>query len=227
MFSKWIKNSLLIIPAEFNAGKNCFKWDTRITTPLRKGFPFSIYCNPMIVPPVESLFGFRSPFTVFGKITLIIIDSFQSFIRRGVAHVTKKYSEIMPLITNKNVSTTIIFISVIILIITSGYHGAPRHICSCYFSFIALTVYCFSFTTELVSKTSTGFTFASSKFTTEQNGNITTITFTFPKRISTFVYSNEFYNCPSPKFLSGFIFYSHNYNLQKIYNKGNRFKGIK
>ena len=81
-----------------------------------------------IAPVVHLLFG-RRPFTVFWRITKIIINSIYGHAVRAIPHIGKEILKSKPSLTNCNPPAKIAFAAINIRIPASLNHGCPSPVC--------------------------------------------------------------------------------------------------
>jgi len=179
--------------------------------PLRNRFFYSIYGYIMILSRIVVLFIHTCPFAIIGRISFIIVNSFNSmFSRRSFTHVgIKVFKRIYPSITYKYISSTIIFVWFIFLVIASIFHGKPYLIFRAYYNAIDTStvsmLILFSFYTTAT------FGIPSAYFPRFSNSFISASTVAKPKTLPIFsmMESNYF------KIIKGFVCY-----VNKIFMHG-------
>jgi len=109
--------------------KSC-SFDAKFFRPVRKAQRFSVICYKNVVSFVSGLFWFGCPFTIFRRISFVIVNSFNRIFRRwSNPHVVEKiYKRVSPSATNGNPSSTIRFPMWCFGIITSCFHVCPSSI---------------------------------------------------------------------------------------------------
>ena len=101
-----------------------------LSTPFNKTIAFFIKCYNSVSSCILMLFFKGSPFTIFGRIISVCVNSFQRMIFCGkFSHINKEViKRFQPSLTNPYSSCSIIYVITYCRFITTFFHTMPRFI---------------------------------------------------------------------------------------------------
>jgi len=114
-------------PARFESAVQGTPVYPKMLRPSCKAHGFTIKSYHPITSAITSLLRRCSPFAIFGAVAKVIVNSLDGVLGRGpISHVSKEHSEVVPLRTHSDTTTTVEWVGIFALAVHSLPRRTPR-----------------------------------------------------------------------------------------------------